>query len=1112
MLSSLWEVQQRILAGATAFGSDPGAPYVKGGTHNHLHQYHAATRNSTKTAHALGHCLAMAKYAHAGKKWPVAMDWLIAAMALITTDAEQLRSLEETLFQLLWMDSVPGEKQNWGQLKANDSNLIDSRIIGATFTLMINIADTKIILPEQSLFPKLIDFVQHAMPDLCRAFHINRRCPDHENLAALRKLTPLLDETVRELNSATSAHDIHLFCNSRHNVTQSLNNKVVSSILSPFLPPGFAKNRLPIMFNELQELRDSSQSRIAERCKSCLTTIGQMQTELEDQGTWAARFVLLPLVRKARDLVMTFLESSDVSKPAALVLFALEKKYPFKRKGSLYLTRFGLRNDGPGPATEIDLRIELDKQVHPNEVVFSFSGMGVETIHVDFEAKTEEPCDAVTYLAEVTWTNYGGYRKSQEFMGSLLPQATQIEWAEVARQEPYSLEPVGDNRPFYGRETDLHKLIRSILSPSMGSAIIHGEKRVGKTSLAKELIRKIAQADPGVAAIYFEGGAEPTAEETVRRLGQTLCRRIAKINRAYDRIPQPVFATSLSPLVDYVDEVLETEPGRRFLLILDEFDELPLDLYKRGPMGDAFFLTLRSLSGKTRVGVVLVGGEKISLIVNAQGDQLNKFADVQLDYFDREDHWTDFQQLIRGPSKDALEFSEDAIEEIYNRTDGNPFFANIICREVFQDCRERQDGFVTNVEIGKACAKLLRTINANSFLHFWEDGIMGSGSYVEEVSVRRRRILVEMAHFLRTGQKVTLELLKTANLLRPLNPADLESEVRRFIERRVLKPSHDVLRFRVLLFEQWLRETGPQSISIHFTDREERQRTEEEERESYVTSSELLELTAKWGTYKGRSITEDYVRAWLDQFPNNRDKRVMLQVLRSLKFYGQNYIREKLREAMGIVRRDTVEILKAGERHRRDIVIASIDGPGKSGATYARLFAQENKILRDRVVDLAGVPDLLTGSRDKIQAIVIVDDFVGTGDSASEGLTRLAERLSGLQNEEGPKLFYIAVCGFQTGADTIQRHAETVGLKLRVYLCDIVDRAFLPESKCFLTASDLERAREIASEKGHALEPKWPLGFGGCEALVVFDDTCPNNTLPIIWKESKDWKALFPRL
>ena len=44
-----------------------------------------------------------------------------------------------------------------------------------------------------------------------------------------------------------------------------------------------------------------------------------------------------------------------------------------------------------------------------------------------------------------------------------------------------------------------------------------------------------------------------------------------------------------------------------------------------------------------------------------------------------------------------------------------------------------------------------------------------------------------------------------------------------------------------------------------------------------------------------------------------------------------------------------------------------------------------------------------------------------------------------------------------------------------------------------------------------------PLGYGCCQALVTFDHTTPNNTLPILWESKwrndkhERWKPLFPR-
>jgi hypothetical protein len=39
-----------------------------------------------------------------------------------------------------------------------------------------------------------------------------------------------------------------------------------------------------------------------------------------------------------------------------------------------------------------------------------------------------------------------------------------------------------------------------------------------------------------------------------------------------------------------------------------------------------------------------------------------------------------------------------------------------------------------------------------------------------------------------------------------------------------------------------------------------------------------------------------------------------------------------------------------------------------------------------------------------------------------------------------------------------------------------------------------------------------PLGFGDCQALVVFETGCPNNSVPILWKQTGEWQPLFPRV
>lgn len=61
-----------------------------------------------------------------------------------------------------------------------------------------------------------------------------------------------------------------------------------------------------------------------------------------------------------------------------------------------------------------------------------------------------------------------------------------------------------------------------------------------------------------------------------------------------------------------------------------------------------------------------------------------------------------------------------------------------------------------------------------------------------------------------------------------------------------------------------------------------------------------------------------------------------------------------------------------------------------------------------------------------------------------------------------------------------------------------------------------ERAMRLADEIGSQLEKRHPLGYEDSQALVVFPDTVPNNTLPILYKQGRkyqgrDWIPLFRR-
>ena len=66
-------------------------------------------------------------------------------------------------------------------------------------------------------------------------------------------------------------------------------------------------------------------------------------------------------------------------------------------------------------------------------------------------------------------------------------------------------------------------------------------------------------------------------------------------------------------------------------------------------------------------------------------------------------------------------------------------------------------------------------------------------------------------------------------------------------------------------------------------------------------------------------------------------------------------------------------------------------------------------------------------------------------------------------------------------------------------------------------ADEAERrfAEQVLQQIGRELSPKAPMGHGGLGALVVFHNTAPNNSLPVLWCSGtvgeRPWRALFQR-
>lgn len=953
---------------------------------------------------------------------------------------------------------------------------------------------------------RIIDLMDTSLPDLYRIHGIDEGKADFQKIDVLRGLINVVTSEIDQ--AATHFISVDTLDGDRNDFHGVLGRH--RTLLAPVMPAELQRRRLKEVFDAVQELRGEEGPELVGAHDRAAEALTQLSDELQSAGPFAQR-AFTGLVEHLQTLTQEVYRTSSVTDPASLSAHPTAKKYPLRRVGEELRLALSVENRGPGQAVDayldeldaVGVRLAADTLVigtlMPGRVTTSILAVADGT---DGQALVE---------GTLRWRDSDGSERSRRFDAVFAAQRSNIDWDRL--EQPYDLEPVSTAAEFVGRRETLIELQDLALATRIGNAFLTGQKRVGKTSIVLTLRSVLRERDEDLAVVYIEAGAyvAPDGARTIAQLGRSLCEELGECDRRLGGAEIPEFADTLAPFKGFVGQLRTRVPKLRVLVVLDEFDELPVELYRRGPVGDALFLSMRTLAGLEHIGFVLVGGEKIGPIVDAQGDVLNKFQSYSVSYFDRERHWDDFCDLVREPVVDWLEVTDEAIVRLFELTSGHPYFTKMVCRELFKLMRRRRDAHATTDEIATAADAAIEGAGVPNFTHFWEDGIVDTGESVEEISIRRRKLLLAYAESVEAGS-CKIAVVQERAALYGLDEFETRDLLREFVRRGVLLQDNEHISARVGLFDRWLARYGVSAITTTFTDPDAILRARQRDREEHVGPGEIAQLVQGWGVYRGSQITTEDVRGWLNQFDSIRAQRLMFGILQAVRFYDSTRIRAKLREAHGVVRRGLTRTYQQGKLKRDDIVISYLGEVGKSGARYARLYADENGIYTDQVVDHSKLPERLADER--VQALVLIDDLLGSGQQACEFLKELDAKVGGMLENRGVKCVFVTLCGFGEAERRVTETIERLRMPVDMHICDPLgeeERCFSDRSTAFPDTAERVEARGIAESVGKRLQRRQPLGYGGVQATVVFEDSCPNSTLPILWESKGSWRALFPR-
>ena len=281
--------------------------------------------------------------------------------------------------------------------------------------------------------------------------------------------------------------------------------------------------------------------------------------------------------------------------------------------------------------------------------------------------------------------------------------------------------------------------------------------------------------------------------------------------------------------------------------------------------------------------------------------------------------------------------------------------------------------------------------------------------------------------------------------------------------------------------------------------------------EEKIPESTILDLAyGLSGDFRSHRIGSSELRNWLDQF-KTEEQFLMVQLLRQFKFYNNS----RVREAMTYLHGKVLRVLEQRSERSGSVIVSACGGPSKSGSSYARIFRQENDLPNNCVVELGKLPEALNKEHSIADAIIFIEDIIGSGQDAVNAINLLDEECGDVLRARQTVVVFAGVCGLVDGISLVR--SVDLGFPVKVICMDEVEKCFDSEPNLFDSEKDRIEARRIVLEMGLQLRPDKPLGYEDSQMLVAFYDNCPNNTVPIIWASpvagtAIRWQPLFPRV
>lgn len=352
--------------------------------------------------------------------------------------------------------------------------------------------------------------------------------------------------------------------------------------------------------------------------------------------------------------------------------------------------------------------------------------------------------------------------------------------------------PVTEARMFFGREDVFDWIENSLVGKYTDHIlVIHGQRRVGKTSVLKQLGNRLPKR---YIPVFFD--LQGRTHASLDRFLWWLAREIVRILKQDRGIEIPVpdkeaFSADLEYFeTHFLASLLPLLGDGSLLLTFDEFDNLE-ESEIRETLAGPLVNYLRRLLGKQGLNFIFSIGSSGRKLENMQAAYTDFFKTAlykKISFLNEEQT----RSLITRPVEGILEFDKPAVNRINKITGGHPYFTQLICHELFARCQRTNQRNIGETDVEAVLDDVV------------ERGTVNLKFVWDEASDIEKWALSSLAHLDRPDNHALTAYLRKQNVR--FSESDLTSGLLHLREKDILTSEN---RFVVHLLRLWLQKNRP---------------------------------------------------------------------------------------------------------------------------------------------------------------------------------------------------------------------------------------------------------------------------------------------------------------